>query len=129
MHRLIQRLSLSVLVFFSFLAARAQQYVVDTLAASPNIASPASIAFSPDNSGKFFFTEKNNGRVRIFDQGLLQPVPFVTVPVTNPGEQGLLGIAFHPNYPDSPFVYIYYTRSRDRYNNVVRFRDSSNIGV
>lgn len=129
MHRLIQRFIPCVLILVSSVTARAQQYVVDTLAANPNIAFPVSIAFSPDQSGKFFFTEKNNGRVRIFDQGLLRPMPFVTVPVANSGEQGLRGIALHPDYPDSPFVYIYYTRTGDRCNTVVRFRDSSNIGV
>ncbi|MEK9135573.1 MAG: PQQ-dependent sugar dehydrogenase [Bacteroidota bacterium] len=111
------------------LATRAQQYAVDTLAANPNIAFPVSIAFSPDNSGKFFFTEKNNGRVRIFAQGALLPNPFVTVSVTSGGEQGLLGTTLHPDYPDSPFVYIFYTRAGDRANIVVRYRDSSGVGV
>jgi len=106
--------------------AFAQEYVVDTLAANPNIAFPVAIVFTPDNSGKFFFTEKNNGRVRIYDQTGLRTNPFVTVGVTSSGEQGLLGIAIHP---DSPYVYIYYTRSGDRANMVVRYRDSSNIGV
>lgn len=129
MAQLIRRFILTVLVLLLPLATRAQQYVVDTLAASPNIAFPVSIAFSPDNSGKFFFTEKNNGRVRIFDQGLLRPTPFATVSVNGNGEQGLLGVTLHPDYPDSPFVYIFYTRSSDAWNTIVRYRDSSNFGV
>lgn len=129
MLRLVQRFTPCVLIVLSSVAARAQQYVVDTLAANPNIAFPVSIAFSPDHSGKFFFTEKNSGRVRIFDQGTLRRTPFVTVPVAKTGEQGLLGITLHPDYPDSPFVYLYYTRAGDRYNNVVRYRDSADIGI
>jgi hypothetical protein len=39
-------------------------------------------------------------------QGGLRPAPFVTVPVDDEGEQGLLGIAVHPAYPDSPYVYV-----------------------
>jgi glucose/arabinose dehydrogenase len=129
MVRLVQRFIFCVLILFLPLATRAQQYVVDTLAANPNIAFPVSIAFSPDNSGKFFFTEKNNGRVRIVDQGTLLPIPFTTVAVVGSGEQGLLGVTLHPDYPDSPFVYIFYTRSSDAWNIVVRYRDSSNIGI
>jgi len=109
--------------------AVAQQYVLDTLAANPNIAFPVAIVFTPDNSGKFFFTEKNNGRVRIYDQTGLRSNPFVTVSVTNSGEQGLLGITLHPDYPDSPYVYIFFTRSGNRDNLVVRYRDSSNVGA
>jgi glucose/arabinose dehydrogenase len=127
--RLIQRFIFCVLILFLPITARAQQYVVDTLAVNPNIAFPVSIAFSPDNGGKFFFTEKNNGRVRIFDQGALRPTPFTTVAVVGSGEQGLLGVALHPDYPDSPFVYIFYTRSSDAWNVVVRYRDSASIGV
>jgi glucose/arabinose dehydrogenase len=129
MVRLIRRFIFCVLIPFLPLATYAQQYVVDTLAANPNIAFPVSIAFSPDNGGKFFFTEKNNGRVRIFDQGALRPMPFTTVAVVGSGEQGLLGVALHPDYPDSPFVYIFYTRSSDAWNIVVRYRDSASIGV
>lgn len=129
MDRLLRRSILCVLILSLPLATRAQQYVVDTLAANPDIAYPVCIAFSPDNSGKFFFTEKNNGRVRIVNQGVLLQNPFVTVPVTSSGEQGLLGITTHPDYPDSPFVYIYYTRAGDRANNVVRYRDSAGVGI
>ncbi len=67
--------------------------------------------------------------MRIFDQGMLRARPFVIVPVANAGEQGLLGVTLHPDYPDSPFVYLYFTRARDRYNNVVRYRDSAGIGI
>lgn len=107
----------------------AQQYVLDTLAGSPNIALPVVIAFSPDNSGKFFFTEKNSGRVMIYDQTGLRTNPFLTLAITNDTEQGLLGIALHPEYPDSPYVYVFFTRTGDRANQVVRYRDAGNVGV
>lgn len=106
-----------------------QSYVLDTLAVNPDIAFPVAMAFVPGASGKFFFTEKNNGRIRIFEGNTLRSTPFATVGVTSNGEQGLLGIAVHPEYPDSPYVFVYYTRSGDRANTVVRFRDSSDIGI
>ena len=108
--------------------ATAQQYVVDTLAHGPQAQFPVSIAFLPDHSGRIFFTEKNSGQIRIID-GRLLPNPFATVAVEDGGEQGLLGIAIHPSYPDSPFVYVFYTRRIDRSNVVERYRDSSGTGI
>ena len=118
-----------LLVLPSFQTALSQQYRLDTLAASPNTSQPVVIAFVPGNSGTFFFTEKTTGKVRIFKANQLQPNPFVTVSVTSGGEQGLLGIAVHPQYPDSPYIYIFYTQSGNRDNIVVRYRDSNGVGV
>lgn len=107
----------------------AQQYRLDTLAQAPAVALPVCMAFTPERIPRFFFTEKNTGNVKIFEYGAVRPTPFATFSVTSSGEQGLLGIALHPQYPDSPFVYVQYTRSGDRANVVVRLRDSSGIGV
>ncbi len=121
------------LIYLTYRPSIAQQYQLDTLAASPNIAFPVGIVFSPDNSGKFFFTEKNNGRVRIHTGSSLVTTPFVTVGVTGSGEQGLLGITLHPQYPDSAYVYIFFTRSTTaggtRDNMIVRYTDSSSVGI
>jgi len=127
-NRAVSHLSLLFLIF-SLQHAVSQEYRLDTLA-TPGVQFPVCIAFSPDNSGKFFFTEKNNGRVRIFEAGALKSNPLTTVSVTSSGEQGLLGVALHPQYPDTPYVYIYYTSTRsDRANMVVRYRDSTGIGI
>jgi glucose/arabinose dehydrogenase len=107
----------------------AQSYRLDTLAQSPTVALPVCMAFAPGSTPRFFFTEKNTGNIKIFENGAVRPTPFATLSVTSSGEQGLLGIALHPQYPDSPFVYVQYTRSGDRANVVVRLRDSSGVGV
>lgn len=105
------------------------QFRIDTLAKAPDIAFPVCIAFPPDGSNRVFFTEKNTGKVRVIRNDSLLATPFLTVSVTGSGEQGLLGITFHPQYPDSPFVYIYYTRSGDRANQLIRYEDQNGIGV
>lgn len=119
---------LAFLFLFSSMGI-AQQYRIDTLFVGPNIAFPVAIAFPPDGSGRIFFTEKNMGRVRVARHDTLLASPFLTVTVTGSGEQGLLGICFHPQYPDSPYVYVYYTRSGDRANQLVRYRDQGGAGV
>ncbi|MBI3194281.1 MAG: PQQ-dependent sugar dehydrogenase, partial [Ignavibacteriae bacterium] len=105
------------------------QFRIDTLAKAPDIGFPVCIAFPPDGSNRVFFTEKNTGKVRIIRNDSLLATPFLTASVTGTGEQGLLGITFHPQYPDSPFIYIYYTRSGDRANLLIRYEDQNGIGV
>lgn len=107
----------------------AQQYRLDTLAQAPSVALPVAMAFTSDRIPKFFFTEKNTGNIRIFENGAVRSTPFATIAITSGGEQGMLGVALHPQYPDSPFVYVQYTRSGDRANVVARLRDSSGFGV
>jgi glucose/arabinose dehydrogenase len=99
------------------------QFHIDTLANVPEIGFPVCLAFPPDGSNRVFFTEKNNGRVRIISNDTLLSTPYLTVSVTGIGEQGLLGLTFHPEYPDSPYFYIYYTRAGDRANQLVRYRE------
>ena len=61
-----------------------------------------------DGSNRLFIVEKS-GAIKIFDfsTGLLLPTPFLTVTNIDPaGEQGLLGLAFHPNYGVNGFFYV-----------------------
>ncbi len=104
-------------------------FVIDTVVAGRDVEAPLSLAFAQRDNAVFFFTEKSSGRVRIVERGRLNPQPFVTLRVSSSGERGVLGVATHPSYPDSPFVYVLYNRLGDRANLVVRFRDSSAIGI
>jgi glucose/arabinose dehydrogenase len=105
-----------------------QQFRIDTLARAPEAQYPSGIAVSPQGGVRFFFTEKNSGRVRLFD-GTLRREPFATVPVESDGEEGLLGIALHSAYPDTPYVFIYYVRAMDRMGIIERYIDSAGTGV
>src|SRR5262245_49604197 len=55
--------------------------------------------------------QKDNGQVRRVVAGVLQGSPVLDVAVDNDSERGMLGIALHPNFPASPFVYLYFTES------------------
>src|SRR5215510_9955106 len=55
--------------------------------------------------------QKGDGRVRRVTNGMLQPGHVLDVAVDSASERGLLGIAIHPGFPSSPFVYLYYTQS------------------
>lgn len=70
---------------------------------------PTTMAFiGPDD---ILVLQKEDGRVRRVLGGVLQPGQVLDVAVDNVSERGLLGIAIHPDFPVTPFVYLYYTES------------------
>jgi glucose/arabinose dehydrogenase len=105
-----------------------QTFRIDTLARAPLAQYPVAIAFVPEGQEQFFFTEKNSGRIRVYDRGL-KPEPFAIVSVDDDAEQGLLGIALHPRYPSERYIYVFYTRLIDRSNVIVRYQDDGEKGV
>src|SRR5215204_5620234 len=73
---------------------------------------PVNIAFPPDGSGRIFVVERQ-GLIRIVDvDGTLREEPFLDlstqVTVRGSGEQGLLGLAFHPDYATNGRFYVDY---------------------
>lgn len=65
----------------------------------------------PPNDNRFFIVEQR-GTIRILDNGVLQPGNFLDIQsVTNfdGQEQGLLGLAFHPNFATNHKFYVNYT--------------------
>jgi uncharacterized repeat protein (TIGR01451 family) len=69
---------------------------------------PTSMAFFAPN--EFFVLEKATGKVQHVFNGQLQTVA-LDLAVNNASERGLLGIALHPSFPTTPYVYLYWTES------------------
>lgn len=65
---------------------------------------------APPDDDRLFVVEKP-GRIRIVEQGELQSTPFLDLSdrVSTGGEQGLLGLAFHPRFVDNGFFYVSFT--------------------
>lgn len=86
---------------------------------------PWGIAFLPNQD--MLVTERP-GRVRLVRNGKLVQKPVATIDVTDSGEDGLLGIATHPNFADNRFFYVYYTADRNgsQVNRVERWQLSDN---
>lgn len=64
-----------------------------------------------DGSGRLFIIEKA-GRIRILQDGQLLDEPFLDITErvgSNGNEQGLLGLAFHPQYVDNGRFFVNYT--------------------
>lgn len=78
------------------------------------LARPLDLAHSGDGSGRLFVLEQV-GVIRIIQNDQLLPEPFLDIRDrvgATSNEQGLLGIAFHPQYPQNGYFYLNYTDRR-----------------
>lgn len=80
---------------------------------------------APD--GRIFVCGKS-GSVRIYKNNQLLTKPFIKLKVSSISEQGVLGITFHPKFPDSNWVYIYYTLPTTL-NRLSRFKADGDTAV
>lgn len=79
------------------------------------LSDPISIANAGDGSGRLFVNERA-GVIRVIEaDGTLRPEPFVDLAdrVRGGGEQGLLGLAFHPDFKANGRLFVHYSRLAD----------------
>jgi glucose/arabinose dehydrogenase len=108
----------SVLFYFSNYSVNVQGY--DIINVVTNLDTPWSLAFS--KNGILFFTERP-GYVKAFYNNTLINLKVENLNVKEIGEGGLLGIALDPNFPNSPYIYLYYTYEEGNlWNRVVRYK-------
>jgi glucose/arabinose dehydrogenase len=90
-----------------------------------NFTAPVALLQAPGDGSRWFVVEQG-GRVRVFPNNP-QATGFTTFAditdrVTAGGEMGLLGMAFHPEFPANPRVYLSYTNeTAGRVNRVSEF--------
>ncbi len=71
---------------------------------------------SPDDGTNRLFVVEKGGVIKVFDNSPLSQVfTFLSIisSVNDQGEQGLLGLAFHPDFQTNGYFYIYYNPSSD----------------
>ena len=92
------------------LAAASPAAAIQLQSIATGIDSPVVLANAGDGSGRLFMVEQP-GVIRIHDGTQVLPTPFldITALVSGGGERGLLGLAFHPDYPATPYFYVHYT--------------------
>jgi glucose/arabinose dehydrogenase len=76
-----------------------------------SLTSPVDIVNANDGSKRLFVVQQN-GIIKVFDSLFNYKSDFITVPgVLTGGERGLLSMAFHPDYRNNGFFFVYYTNS------------------
>ena len=98
---------------------------LNTVLIANGLAFPVYATAAPGDNDRLFVLEKP-GRVRVITNGVLQATSFLDInPIvlggTSPSnEQGLLGLAFHPDYQNNGFFYVFYTATSPSNASTVR---------
>lgn len=91
---------------------------------------PTFVTNAGDGSGRLFVLEKA-GRIRVIRDGKLERVPFLDISgIVGSGgnEQGLLGLAFHPDFARNGRFFVAYTATNAT-NTVAEYHVSNGQGV
>ncbi len=88
----------------------------------PTLVQPLFMSGCGDGSGRLFVVEKR-GTIRIIQNNVVSTDFFLDIQdlVMNSGERGLLGLAFHPQYPTTPYIYVNYVIDGTITNRISRF--------
>ena len=80
-----------------------------------------------DSTGQLYVVEQK-GTIRILHDGKFLPKPFLDISsmLATGGEQGLLGLAFHPDYKTNGRFFINYSRKQDGATVIAEYHRSSN---
>ncbi len=87
---------------------------------------PVFVTAAKGENGRLYVVEQG-GTIQVLDGGKRRSTPFLDIRklVTAGGEQGLLGLAFHPSYPKVKKLYVQYT-ARDGSTQLVEYRTNGN---
>lgn len=88
------------------------------------LTSPVEIANCGDDR---LFVVQKNGQIKIIENdGTVLATPFLNISslVSNSGEQGLLGMAFHPDFLSNGYFFVNYIRSSDESTVIARYQVS-----
>jgi glucose/arabinose dehydrogenase len=91
-------------------AARAQPLSVERVA--DGFDNPLFVTAPPGETDRLFVLEKDTGLIRIISGGTVLPTPFLDIgsDISTNSEQGLLGLAFHPDFAENGRFYVSFTR-------------------
>jgi glucose/arabinose dehydrogenase len=88
---------------------------------------PIFITAPPGDTDRLFIVEQNSAKIKILTSGEVLATPFLDISslVKAAGnEQGLLGLAFHPNYGSNGFFYLNYTADTSGDTVIARYQVS-----
>jgi uncharacterized repeat protein (TIGR03806 family) len=91
---------------------------------------PVQLTHAPDGTDRIFVVEQG-GKIRVFPNGSpAGATDFLTLTgITVGGEEGLLGLAFHPDYASNGFFYVYYSMPNPRRSVIARYHVSGDPNV
>ncbi len=115
--RSMRKITILVMLFYGLLQTLMAQEQVTYQQAFPNLSFqyPVEIQNAKDGSNRLFVVEQS-GRIKVFQNSASTAQQQVFLDISNQisfssgQEIGLLGLAFHPNYSQNGYFYVYHTR-------------------
>ncbi len=98
--------ALLALVWSTILAAAPPDIVLTPIATGAG--QPVMLAEPDDGSGRLFVVDRQ-GSIRIIDHGQLLPTHYLDISVPTTSEQGLVGMAFDPDFASNGIFYLTFT--------------------
>ena len=126
----MKRFALTILMILSSQVFAQDLDLLSLEAFATGLSQPVGIMHAGDGSGRVFLLEQT-GLIKIVKNGLVNATPFLDltgVIDNSASEQGLLGLAFHPDYANNGYFYVNYTRDPGPGNDlttVARYRVSA----
>ncbi|HYB99117.1 MAG TPA: PQQ-dependent sugar dehydrogenase [Candidatus Limnocylindrales bacterium] len=114
------------------LPAGAASAAITTELVTGGLERPLFATAPPGDTGRLFLVEQHSGRIRILDLGndTLLATDFLDLDdIATDDEQGLLGLAFHPEYAENGYFYVNLTRAGDGDTEIRRYEVSSDPDV
>jgi len=105
----------------------------DVVNAFPNLTfnDPVGIYYAPDDSNRLFVLEQP-GKIKVFNNSSDETDTEIFLDIENIvdqgsgyTEEGLLGLAFHPNFSENGYFYVNYTEYAPRRNVIARYSVSN----
>jgi glucose/arabinose dehydrogenase len=92
---------------------------------SSGLSAPVDITHAGDGSNRLFIVEQG-GRIKIYNGTSLLTTPFLNIStlITSGNERGLLSVAFHPDYENNRYFFVYYTNLTGAIT-IARYRTSA----
>ena len=124
MRSLLAVASLAALVTACVAAAAPERAQFKPRAVASGFVQPIYVTGAKGEPGRLYVAEQG-GTIQVLDGGKRRAAPFLDIRrlVTAGGEQGLLGLAFHPSYPKVRKLYVQYT-ARDGSTRLVEYRSN-----
>lgn len=100
-----------VIICLSAVSKATDTTIIFSAVINTNLDQPIQITHAGDGTNRVFVAEKG-GRIKVFNHNYV--LIDTLIHITNMGtgsEQGLLSVAFHPNFRDNGYFYVFHTRA------------------
>lgn len=86
------------------------------------LARPVLVVAAPGDARRRLFVVEQRGTIRTIERGKIATAPFFEIGgLAGGNEQGLLGLAFHPDHANNRRLYVDYT-TKDKHTHIVEYR-------